>query len=338
MMNFLGRQVCAVSKVKSYASVGRYYGSRTKDNIHALRSCVMSRNHVSLVSELQRISSTFKSNESVSTSDNLGDIVARLCVRERSADIDLAFEILECLDEIKPTSMASGISELVEKCLDFGHVDDAVTAYMRLHNMNIRLNTTRKERMINVLATRCRLHDLVVVLTDHELTEMDLSVCAEPLIMAGKVKIYAVLLHEYLDQNRKTADPLQCPENVARITRSIMAARLRRFYDSTEPSQDENTGMLDILNTLQLYHIQLQCSPTSKDLEKERNKSYFQSRQLCEIEKERGLEMALGYPLSSHQLELIDHLPEFDVTGQLLFIFIVFLACSECHMSAMTKD
>lgn len=315
-MNFLGRQVCAVSKVKSYVSVGRYYGSRTKDNIHALRSCVMTRNHVSLVSELQRISSTFKSNGSISTSDNLGDIVARLCVRERAADMNLAFEILECLDEIKPTSMASGISELVDKCLDFGHVDDAVTAYMRLHNMNIPLNSTRKERLISVLASRCRLFDLVVVLTDHELTEIDLSVCAEPLIMAGKVKIYAELLREYLDQNRNTADPLQCPEDVARVTRSIMAARLRRFFDSTEPSEDENTGMLDILNMIQLYHIQLQCIPSSNDLDKVRSKSYFQSRQLCEIEKERGMEMALGYPLSSHQLELIDHLPEFDASGQ----------------------
>ena len=276
----------------------------------------MTRNHVSLVSELQRISSTFKSNESSSTSDNLGYIVARLCVRERSADINLAFEILECLDEIKPTSMASGISELVDKCLDFGHIDDAVKAYMRLHNMNNRLNSTRKERLVSVLTTKCRLHDLVVVLTHHELTETDLSVCAEPLIMAGKVKIYAALLNEYLDQKRKTADPLQCPENVARITRSIMAVRLRRFYDSTEPSVDENTGMLDILNMLQTYHIQLQCSLTSKELDKVRNTSYFQFRQLCEIEKERGMEMALGYPLSSHQLELIDHLPEFDITGR----------------------
>ena len=331
MLLSFGKRISYGASIRRNINYARY-GSITRSNKNILSDCLQTRNPIALITELRRISSDGASPTNypgiASATENLAEMIARLLICRNSARLHMAFQVLECLNEIKPEILIFGTYEIIDKCVEHGHIDDAMKAYERLQNMNIQLDVFRKERLMNALAPRCRVDDIIAVLTDHSITDNDLVLSAEPLIMSGKVPIYGSFLNKYLGQRSHLEDPLQCPDEVARVTRSIMAARLRRFFDSSEPSEDENDGMLIILDTLQTYHISLQCSPLAKHAGSLNSQSYFQSRQLCEIEKDRGLELIQTNSLSSHQLELMDHLPEFEVTGK----FVMRISSSEfCH-------
>ena len=304
---------------RRYDITSRYYGSITKKNKNILRCFVLLRNPVALVAEVLRISNESARSSQLTTNssstENFAERVARICVSEEAVQIELAFEILEYLDEVKKESMVLGALELVEKCIEFGHIESAMTAYMRLHNIGAMLDLYRKELLISALATECRIGDIITILSCHTITVSDLVLSAEPLIMSGNVSKYSKLLNKYLDQKKNLLDPIQCPEEVSRIVRSIMSARLRRFFDSSEPSLEENEGMMDILTTLQSYYMRLSCSPVQKYADVLTSQSYFQARQLYEIEKERGLALTDNHVLTAHQDDLIDHLPEFETTG-----------------------
>lgn len=301
----------------------RCCGSITTKNTNILRGCILSRNPVKLITELLRISSDNTGPPTAETVD-FGEIVAELCVGKKVVEFDLAFEILECLDEIKAESMVQGAFALIDRCVEYDHIDDAMKVYMRLHNINVQLDVYRKEQLVRALVSDCRVDDLIVVVDDHSITDTDLSITAEPLIMSGKVSTYSNMLTRYLDQKRHQTDCLQCPDEVARITRSIMAARLRRFFDSSGPSEEETDGMMDILKTIQNYHIRQQCSPTKKHPNIFSTKNYLESRQLCEIEKERGLELTQTHVLTSFQQSFQEHLPEFEVTSKSSNCFDIF--------------
>lgn len=276
------------------------------------------RKPIRLMAELLSIHDSKHNRISPSTTpmkENFGEIIARICIQKIGTQIDFAFEMLECLNDHTPGSMASGALVLVDRCVEYRHIEDAMKTYKRIRSMSLLLDTPRKDRLVSLLASCCRVSDLTAVISDHSITDTDLSVSAEPLIMSGKVITYSNLLNRFLDQKRNSHDPIQSPEDVSRIIRSIMAARLKRYYDSSAPSEDENEGMQDILITLDDYFIRLQCSIISSHANTLSSQSYFQNRQLCEMEKERGLEMNHNHKLPVHQLELVDHLPEFEATG-----------------------
>jgi hypothetical protein len=274
------------------------------------------RKPIRLMAELLSIRDSQHNRISPSTTpENFGEIIARICVQKMGTQIDFAFEMLECLNDHTPGSMVSGALVLVDRCVEYRHIEDAMKTYKRIRSMSLLLDTPRKDRLVSLLASCCRVSDLTAVISDHLITDTDLSVSAEPLIMSGKVITYSNLLNRFLDQKRNSHDPIQSPEDVSRIIRSIMAARLKRYYDSSAPSEDENEGMQDILITLDDYFIRLQCSIISSHANTLSSQSYFQNRQLCEMEKERGLEMNHNHKLPVHQLELMDHLPEFEPTG-----------------------
>ena len=330
MLLTFGKRISLGASVRLNINYVRY-GSITRSNKNILSDCLQTRNPIALITELKRISndgaSASKYPGSTSATENLAEMIARLLICRSSSKLSMAFQVLECLNEIKPEILVFGIYEIIDKCVEHGHIDDAMKAYERLQNLNIQLDVFRKERLMSALAPRCRVDDIIALLSDHSVTDSDLVLSAEPLIMSGKVSIYGSFLNKYLDQSSDLEDPFQCPEEVARVTRSIMAARLRRFFDSSEPSEDENDGMLDILTTLQTYHMNLLCSPLPKHAGSLDSQSYFQSRQLCEIEKDRGLEMIQTNFLSSHQLELLDHLPEFEITGKLATLLPFAASC-----------
>ena len=295
---------------------------------HCLR-----RKPIHLMAELRSISDSKHNRISLSTTstkEDFGEIIAGICVQQKGTHIDFAFEMLECLNDHTPGSMASGAVELVDRCVEYKHIQDAMKSYKRLRSMSLLLDTPRKNRLVSMLAASCRVSDLIAVISDHSITDTDLSVSAEPLIMSGKVITYSNLLNRFLDQKRNSHDPIQSPDEVARVIRSIMAARLKRYYDSSAPSEDENEGMLDILTTLEDYFIRLQCSIVTNYAGALSSQSYFQNRQLCEMEKERGIEMNHNHKLSIHQLELVDHLPEFEVTGTYFDVYEGLIVPQSC--------
>ena len=298
----------------------RCYGSLTKEESNSLRGYVLQKNPGALITEVLRISkeppTSFTHHQTKPDEDKLSELIARICVSAEKVEFDLAFEIFEYLDYLKPESMVSGTLELIDKCIEFGHIEEAMKAYMRLRNVGIRLDLSRKELLVSALATDCRIADLIMILKDHSITDTDLVIAAEPLIISGNIATYADLISQYLSQRRDLIDPIQNPDEVSRIIRSIMAARLRRFFpDSSDSSEQENEGMMNVLKIFQSYYSRALYSNIKKYSNVLSSHSYFQYRQLCEMERERGLILIEDYVLPNYQAKLIDHLPEFEVTG-----------------------
>lgn len=318
MLSNLMRRATIRPFTRRVAIIGTSYRDISSSKKNDLLDYCLRRKPIRLMAELLSIRDSKHNRISPSTTpmkENFGEIIARICVQKMGTQIDFAFEMLECLNDHTPGSMASGALVLVDRCVEYRHIEDAMKTYKRIRSMSLLLDTPRKDRLVSLLASSCRVSDLTAVISDHSITDTDLSVSAEPLIMSGKVITYSNLLNRFLDQKRNSHNPIQSPEDVSRIIRSIMAARLKRYYDSSAPSEDENEGMQDILITLDDYFIRLQCSIISSHANTLSSQSYFQNRQLCEMEKERGLEMNHNHKLPVHQLELVDHLPEFEATG-----------------------
>lgn len=319
MISNLGRRAAILPFTRRGAIIRTSYRYISSSKQKDLLDYCLRRKPLLLMDELLSISAIKRRSISLSTTstkESFSEIIAKMCVQKKETQIDFAFEMLECLNDHTPGSMSSGAIELVDRCVEYRHIQDAMKTYRRLRSMSLLLDTPQKDRLVSALASSCRVSDLIEVISDHSITDIDLSVSAEPLIMSGKVITYSILLNRFLDQKRNDHDPIQSPGEVARVIRSIMAARLKRYFDSSAPSEDENEGMVDILMTLEDYFMRLQCSENSDYADILSSQSYFQNRQLCEMEKQRGLEMNHNHGLSSRQLELVDHLPEFETTGK----------------------
>lgn len=285
------------------------YGSISKRNSNALLGCVLSRNTVALEIELTRIAKETAGNTKI----NFPKIIAQICVGKKSVKFGLAFEMFECLNEVRPRFMMIGIYEMIDQCIEYGKIDEAIRAYKRLHNMGLKLDISGKERLLDVLASNCRIADLVIILNDHQVTGDDLVLVAEPFFMTGNVILFAGLLNKYLDQ--RVFGQIKCSEKVSRVIRSIMFARLRRFVNSSDPTFEENEGMDDIFKMLESYHMRLSCDTNSKFSDVSRSPSHFQARQLHELERGRLLNIDESDDLSYDDELLMQLFPEFEATG-----------------------
>jgi hypothetical protein len=307
--------------VYNSSGIKRNY-SISKNNSDILLDCVLSRNPVTLKVELLRIAKESGSSRKpfLYRSENFSKIIAQVCVSSKKCEFDLAFEILECLDAAKPKSMILGVYELIDECIECGHTNDAIKAYMRLHNMGVKLDISGKERLLNTLALSCRLKELLLVLNHHSVTDNDLVVAAEPLIMSGNVTLFADLLNKYLHYKKSLSDPVQCSEKVARVIRGIMFARLRRFIDHSDPSFEENEGMSEIFTMLDSYHIRLSCNIYSTYTDVTKSPSHFHACQLYEMEKER-MQISESNNSSYHGKMKLHLLPRFEPTGKIIKLY-----------------
>jgi hypothetical protein len=259
----------AASKLKTTG----YKKIISETNLNILRSCVLSNNNEALEKELL---------VHAKPKQSLSKIIADLCINEKTVEFELAFGMLKCLEVFKPKSVTLGLYELVDKCIECNHIDAAMNAYSRLQS---KLDVSGKERLLKALSYECRVDDVMFVLSDRHVTDSDLVIVAQPLIMSGNIQLFAGLFDKYLTQE-SIVNPLQCPERVARVIRSIIHASLRRFIKRSDPSVKETEGILDIFIKLKAYHIRLQTSnPNYLDIS--RSQSFLLSYQLYAILKER---------------------------------------------------
>ena len=173
-------------------------GSSSDAHTSIIRNCLLNRNTSSLKTELLKLvgdATTIRKNGKVvngrvtnnatTTVVSFPALAARLCVTTKLVDLDLAFEILECLDEAKPNSMLLGMYEVIDRCLLMGHVAEAANAYRRLHNTGHKLDMSGLERLVSALVYECRLDDLTMVLSNHSLSDDMLVKVVEPLVLSG---------------------------------------------------------------------------------------------------------------------------------------------------------
>lgn len=259
----------AASKLKTTG----YKKIISETNLNILRSCVLSNNNEALEKELL---------VHAKPKQSLSKIIADLCINEKTVEFELAFGMLKCLEVFKPKSVTLGLYELVDKCIECNHIDAAMNAYSRLQS---KLDVSGKERLLKALSYECRVDDLMFVLSDRYVTDSDLAIVAQPLIMSGNIQMFAGLFDKYLTQG-SIVNPLQCPERVARVIRGIIHASLRRFIKRSNPSVKETEGILEIFIKLKAYHIRLQTS-NNNYLDISRSQSFLLSYHLYAILKER---------------------------------------------------
>ena len=178
-------------------------GSSSDARTSIIRNCLLNRNTSTLKSELLKLVDTVTpirkhgkvingrtiNNTTTTTVVSFPALTARLCVTAKVVDLDLAFDILECLDESKPNSMLLGMYEVIDRCLLMGHVAEAASAYRRLHNTGNKLDISGLERLVSALVFDCRLDDLTMVLSHHSLTDDLLVKVVEPLVLSGNIPL-----------------------------------------------------------------------------------------------------------------------------------------------------
>lgn len=252
----------------------RCHSSITKSNSRILKNLAISRNPKALKAELLRV---VKENSGIAANVNFPKLTAQLCVTKKNVEFDLAFEILGCLEEEKPNSMLLGLYELIDKCVDYDRTDDAMKVYSRLKNLNEKLDAPGKLRLLTALSSECRIPEIITFLEDHLITDCDLTIISVPLIMSGNMKLFNKYLRKFMEQ-KSIISQSDSSERVARVIRSIMYARLRRYIQLGELTVEEKGAIKDTLMILQNYHeleIHLEVSETL---------SFFQAFQLHELE------------------------------------------------------
>lgn len=263
------------------------------------------RNLTALKVELLRVA---QEDSSFSEMDNFPKITAGVCVNRKGAELNLAFEILCCLEEAKPKSMMLGLYELVDKCVECGYVDDAMKAYFKLRSMSEKLDFSGKQCLLTILAQECRICDIMLVLDDHFVTDEDLVIISEPLIMTGNMRTFTKIFEKYLSET-SSANSLECSDRVARVLRSVMYARMRRYSQSCEPSHEEKSAIKKTFQILQKYHAKWNSREVFEC------PSYFQTCQLIELERERlsPNEIAVyEIILTDEEFRAINRLPRFE--------------------------
>lgn len=287
---------------------GRCYNVISATNLKVLRKYALTNDPCSLKIELLRV---VEEDSSFSEVDNFPKIIAQICVNRRCTELTLAFEILGCLEGAKSKSMMLGLYEVLDKCVKCGHIDDAMKAYFKLRSINEKLDLSGKQSLLTVLAQNCRLCDIIVVLNDHFITDEDLVLVSEPLIMTGNMKIFTKLFEKYVSESIMTSCAKESDE-VARVIRSVMYARMRRYSQLCEPSVEEKNAIKKTFQILQTYHSKFDTRDVFQW------PSYFQLCQLIEIEKERMSPneiAAYEVILTDDEFRAINRLPRFEVTN-----------------------
>jgi hypothetical protein len=285
----------------------RCHGSITKTNSRILKNLAVSRNPKALKAELLRV---VKENSGIAPNINFPKLTAQLCVSKKNVEFDLAFEILGCLEEEKPNSMLLGLYELIDKCVDCDRTDDAMKVYSRLKNMNEKLDAPGTLRLLTALSSECRIPEIVDFLEDHQITDCDLTIISEPLIMSGNMKLFNKYLRRFMEQKNVSNQP-ESSERVARVIRSIMYARLRRYIQLGELTVEEKGAIKDTLMILQNYH-ELKIHPDVSE-----TLSFFQAFQLHELEimSERLTQTDLAdydIDMTYHEIRGTNRLPKFE--------------------------
>ena len=253
------------------------FQSLTRSNNRILKNLAVSKNHEALKVELLRV---VAEASGTSDNDNFPKLTAQICVNKKKVEFDLAFEILVCLEEAKPKSILLGLYELMDKCVDCNHLNDAMKVLTRLRNINENLDATGKQRLLTALSNDCRIKEIMIVLDHTYISAEDLSVVAEPLIMTANMKLFNVLLRKFLDQSSITSSPEES-ERVAEVLRSIIYARMRRHIQFGELTSEERVAVKEILTMLQQYHaLSIHDDVTHSE-------SYFHACQLHDLERDR---------------------------------------------------
>ena len=285
----------------------RFFNIISKTNLKVLKKYALMNDPSGLKVELLRV---VKEDSSYSEIDNFPKITAQICVNRRFTELNLAFEILDCLEGAKSRSLMLGLYELLDKCVKCGHLDDAMTAYFKLRSISEKLDLSTKQSLLTILAQECRICDISVVLNDHFITDEDLVLVSEPLIMTGNMKFFTKLFERYVSESRIVSGAEES-DKLARVIRSVIYARIRRYSQLSEPSVEEKNAMKKMFEILQTYHSK------SDDQDVFEWPSYFQSCQLIEIEKERMSPNEIAVYeviLTDDEFRAINRLPRFETT------------------------
>ena len=255
----------------------RAFQSLTNSNKRIFKNLAVSKNHEALKIELLRV---VAEASGTSDNDNFPKLTAQICVNEKKVEFDLAYEILVCLEEAKPKSMLLGLYELMDKCVDCKHLNDAMKVLTSLRNINENLDATGRHRLLTALSIDCRIKEIMIVLDHTYITAEDLTVVAEPLIMTANMKLFNALLRKFMEQSGISGSP-EGNERVAEVIRSIIYARMRRHIQFGELTSEERVAIKDTLTMLQQYHA------LSIHVDVTQSESYFHACQLHDLERDR---------------------------------------------------
>lgn len=302
------RAICVFGQLSS-----RFHGSISKTNVNILKDLAISRDPKALQTELLRVTQEIPG---VSDNCNFSKLISVICVNKNNAECDLAFEMLECLGQEKPHSLLLGLYDLLDKCVDCGHLNDALRVYSMLKSKNENLDASGRNRLLAALSSNCRIKDITAIMRECSVTDCDLVTISQPLIMTGNMKLFVEIFRKFLNQKCITNVPDES-ERVARVIRSIIYARMRRHIECCDPTKDERSAIKDTLAILTKYHA------LPRHIDVIQSPSYFFMCQLHELEKARLTEKELSVydiDLSFQKMGATDRLPDFEVSN---FPFLV---------------
>ena len=296
------RAICVFGQLSS-----RFHGSISKTNVNILKDLAISRDPKALKIEFLRV---IQGIPGVSDKCNFSKLISVICVNKKNAECDLAFEMLECLGQEKPHILLLGLYDLLDKCVDCGHLNDALRVYSMLKSKNENLDASGRNRLLEALSSNCRIKDITAIMRECSVTDCDLVTISQPLIMTGNMKLFVEIFRKFLNQKCIINVPDES-ERVARVIRSIIYARMRRHIQCCDPTKDERSAIKDTLTILVKYH----ALPRHVDVIQ--SPSYFLMCQLHELEKARLSEKELSVydiDMSFQKIGATGRLPDFEVS------------------------
>jgi len=173
--------------------------------------------------------------------------VLQLCVTSNFAHVAMACKLMDTL----AIPAQSSSLELIDKCLDYSNLDAAMEVVGRMKDSHLFLDMQSGERLVSQLSMNCRIEDIESLFTSaSNLIGSFLHLTAEPLIMSGRIKLFANHFEKLLQTQPQ-------PTCVDKILRHLMLARTRRFLSQAQPSEEENQQIVRIYAIVDAYHDRL---------------------------------------------------------------------------------
>lgn len=244
---------------------------------------------LSRLSGVHRLSNQAPPSAAVPPSSFLSKTIMSLCITRKKADMSLSMDLLLALMRgTEKQIWRHGVSEMCERCVSEGFLDEAVMVLRSVcAPAGVLLDLQTAERLVAKLAEECRIDDLSLVLLKlpgvfPAPTHNILAVVAEPFVLSGELRTFSTLFERFLDP-KDSGNTRPPSEQVSHVLRALMLARARRQLSSAIASDADTVGLALVVSALDEYHMAL---PKQELLER---CSYFHFRQLLEME---GLQLS----------------------------------------------
>ena len=224
---------------------------------------------------------------------NLQRLIALVSLSKYANDIELAFDMVECVSVSRDSTgfMVVGLMEIIDHCVAYAQLDNAMIAYNRLRNMGHGLDALGFKGLLRALVQDCRLSDVRFMMdAPGPVSGPGLAMVAEALLLSGHADYFFSLLLRYLGGCRAESEGTM--QGLYVVSKALSLARVRRYLSPCPLSDEERASIARAWSALEgfLDAAQERCSPPSSS----GSMAFHLVQRLVTQEREHSIQSAAG--------------------------------------------